>query len=320
MRSPLSPRGQLRKAVEKVTRSTTVWRADALASSSAVDLAVSSAFTCGELAGVVDPLAAGEFLRAAWSPLVVDVQCLKSPQLTGAEGSGREQQLLTLIETLSGSIPSFGYAQALELCRYSDSLRARREPFVRPRFSADAGLHATIASSYAKKGRVLAAMVRFMRPEHVIEIGTAYGMSALFLAAELQPGGIVVSIEASHPQIDIARDLLAEHRCADQISLIEGFSHDVLDQVAAQAPGASLLFHDGAHSSSAYVRDFNDYLPLLAPGAIVLFDDIRWEDSRWHAGQANTYSGWLEVVAHSAVRSAFELDGELGVVQLHSAP
>lgn len=308
MSSSRGPKSQVRSVAEKVTRRAALWGSDAVAASSAVDLVVTGAVQAGALKGTADPVAAVEFLRSSWAPDVVSVACVRAPHEEPAD-----PRLATLLDTLASDLPAFGYDRALELCRASDALSARREPFVRPRFAADAGLHAKIASSYAKKGRVLTALVRFLQPQHVIEIGTAYGMSALFLATELPPGGTVVTVEASHPQVDIAREVLNGQ---SQVQVIEGFSHDVVDQVAVAVPQASLLFHDGAHSAEAYVRDFTDYLPLLAPGAVVLFDDIRWDDPRWQQGESDTYAGWQQLVRHEAVRSAYELDGELGLLQL----
>jgi len=37
------------------------------------------------------------------------------------------------------------------------------------------------------------------------------------------------------------------------------------------------MFHDCGHARVDFVRDFNQANDLLAPGAAVLFDDVRWK-------------------------------------------
>lgn len=102
-----------------------------------------------------------------------------------------------------------------------------------------------------------------------------------------------------------------------RIVLVRGYSHDVVEEVRLHTPNAGLFFHDGAHSEHAYTTDFACYEPLLAPGAVLLYDDIRWEDARIAQTPSRTYEGWRKVVSHPRVRAAYELDGDLGLLQLH---
>lgn len=268
-----------------------------------------------EVGSLHDPVAAVRFLREAWEPQRATWSCVKERDRAGLA----EKQILfdTLLDTLRTGVPPFAGDSAVRLCTFADAIMSRREPFTRPRFAADAGLHASIASSYAKKGRVLNALVRFLRCDAVIEIGTAYGMSSMFIVNELPPDGVLVTLESSHPQIDIAREMLDSE---PRVTLIQGFSQERIDEVRALAPAAQLLFHDGAHSAAAYVEDFEGYLPCLGPGAVVLYDDIRWEDERVSEGSAQTYAGWQQVVAHPAVDSAYEIDGDYGLLQIKVDP
>ena len=80
--------------------------------------------------------------------------------------------------------------------------------------------------------------------------------------------------------------------------------------------GMDFVFHDASHSRDAYVRDFELLAAGLPPGAVVLFDDIRWEDERRAGASAQTYAGWTAVVAHARVRRAAELDRNMGILLL----
>ena len=57
--------------------------------------------------------------------------------------------------------------------------------------------------------------------------------------------------------------------------------------------------------------DFNAFVGSLRRGAVVLIDDINWDDRRWSTGPTRTHEGWLEVVSHPRVKRAVEIDQEL---------
>jgi predicted O-methyltransferase YrrM len=95
-----------------------------------------------------------------------------------------------------------------------------------------------------------------------------------------------------------------------------GLTQDALPDLARSLKQIDFLFHDAGHSRDEYIRDFNAVVGILSPGSVVLIDDIRWEDPRFSARQAETYRGWREVVGHARVRRAVEIDGNLGLLLL----
>lgn len=264
----------------------------------------------GTLEGVSQPLGFAGFLRNSWGPLSFALAEIKA----GVAVTSADQRFDTLLDVLSVDVPAFSFDTAVRLARVNDDLQKRREPFDRTKLSMDAARHAHLAISGPDKGRMLAAVVRFMRASYAIEIGTAYGLSALYLAEELGAGGVIATVEGSEPQATIARSVLGS---VPSVSPLKGWSHEVVASVESLVGShAQVMFHDGGHSHDSYVSDFTSYSPLLAPGAVVIFDDIRWEDPAFSAGPARTYEGWLAVVANVRVRRAVELNNALGLLQL----
>lgn len=88
----------------------------------------------------------------------------------------------------------------------------------------------------------------------------------------------------------------------------------VLPELTKSLKQIDFLFHDCGHSRADYVNDFNNVVEILSPGAVVLFDDIRWEDPRNPSANLDTYGGWATVASHPRVRQAVEIDDSLGLL------
>lgn len=276
------------------------------------DLAIEAVMRTVPVEDLNDPGGFAGFLRECFGAVRFGVVDDSSANQTDNPSSLRFASLLDRLREGTGPVPA---ADAVRIAHVADRLLADTTPFDRPERSIDAGVHARMASSFGRKGRLLRDVVRLMRCERVVELGTAYGMASLFVASSLSASGRLVTIEQSRPQVDIARSIFDETG-DDSIELIEGAGVVVVDQVQARLDSIDFLFHDAAHDARAYVEDFKAFEPLLAPGAVVIFDDIRWAGA--HAGASeSTYSGWMAVRRHPRVRRSVELDGELGLLLLH---
>jgi predicted O-methyltransferase YrrM len=119
-------------------------------------------------------------------------------------------------------------------------------------------------------GRLLYAMVRACRPETVVEFGTSFGISTIFLAAAVTDNGAgrVVTTELSSRKAASARSNLEQAGVAGVVTLLEG---DAL-QTLADVPGAvGLVLLDGW--KDLYLPVLSLLEPRLAPGALVIADD-----------------------------------------------
>lgn len=123
-------------------------------------------------------------------------------------------------------------------------------------------------------GRVLAALAAGRR--RIVEIGTAYGYSTLWLALGQPADGTIVTIDPDRTRTDLARGWWRQAGIADErITVVNA---PALDAFAAGEPALAgpfnLAFID------ALKPEYCDYLEALvtrlAPGALVLADNVLW--------------------------------------------
>lgn len=121
----------------------------------------------------------------------------------------------------------------------------------------------------AEQGQLLYALARGRRATHIVEFGTSFGISTLYLAAAARDnGGKVITTELLPEKCAVARQHFAQAGLDAVIDLREG---DALLTLRDVPDGIDFLLLDG----------WNDlYLPLLkllepkfAPGAMILTDN-----------------------------------------------
>ncbi|UOK35949.1 O-methyltransferase [Pseudomonas palleroniana] len=120
-------------------------------------------------------------------------------------------------------------------------------------------------------GNLLYMLARSSRARAIVEFGTSFGLSTLFLAAALRDngGGVLVGSEFEASKIALAREHFIEGGVSDLIEIREG---DALVTLATGLPETvDLLLLDGAKSL------YGDVLGLvekhLRPGALVVADN-----------------------------------------------
>ncbi len=215
-------------------------------------------------------------------------------------------------------LPAVELASAEHLARVADALRASVNPATGEREHGDQQRLFSLGASLGVKGRVLHTIVRAMRSTRVVELGTFWGMSAMFLLEALETAGP----EAHLTTVELTKlwyakaSALLNARYPGRVSCILGRTKDVVPDLGRTLTGIDLLFHDAGHSREDYVGDFTAALPFLAPGSVVLFDDIRWNDPQFVKTDPRCYEGWMEVTRHPRVRRAGEIGAEMGVVLL----
>jgi predicted O-methyltransferase YrrM len=123
-------------------------------------------------------------------------------------------------------------------------------------------------------GRMLAVLAADR--QHVVEVGTAIGYSTLWMALALPPGGTIVTIDPDRDRTARARDFWRRAGIEDQ--RIEVVNAPALDAFEAGMPELAgpfdLVFID------ALKEEYGAYLdalrPRLAPGAVVVADNVLW--------------------------------------------
>jgi caffeoyl-CoA O-methyltransferase len=118
------------------------------------------------------------------------------------------------------------------------------------------------------EARLLQMLVRLARATRVLEVGTFTGLGALAMAEALQPQGTVTTLEADPDNAELARAHFAAHPLGTRVELLTG---DAL-QLLTTLPGPFDLAYVDAWKSD-YPAYYELVLPLLAPGAIMVFDN-----------------------------------------------
>jgi len=120
-------------------------------------------------------------------------------------------------------------------------------------------------------GKLLYVLARAIRPQTVVEFGTSFGISTLFLAAAVKDNGRgrVVTTELSETKAAAARANLDEAGVGEAVTVLAGDAMETLRDVRGPV---ELVLLDGWKDLCVPVLRLLE--PKLAPGALVAADDI----------------------------------------------
>ncbi len=158
----------------------------------------------------------------------------------------------------------------------------------------------TVASIQYDTGALLYDFIRTFQPENTIEIGLAYGLSALFICQAHQDNG-----SGNHTAIDPIQEehyksigLLNIERAnlRHLFRFHEAHSDKVLSMLCSQKKKFDFAFIDGSHLFDYALVDFFYIDKLLSVGGHVAFDDL------WMAGVRRVISFVLKNRPYKVVR------------------
>jgi len=131
-------------------------------------------------------------------------------------------------------------------------------------------------------GRVLAALAAGRR--RIVEVGTAFGYSTLWLALGQGSAGTIVTIDPDRSRTDRARGWWREAGVDD--ARITVVTSKALEAFAANEPALAgpfdLAFIDALKPE--YQAYLDALVPRLAPGALVVADNVLWSGRVSDAG------------------------------------
>lgn len=147
-------------------------------------------------------------------------------------------------------------------------------------------------------GQLLYALTRAIRPPTVVEFGTSFGISTIFLAAAVIDNGAgqVISTELSTTKIGRARQNLREAGVDGPVTVLAGDARETL----ADVPGpVGLVLLDGW--KDLYLPVLRLLEPKLAPGALVVADDTSFPSVK-------DYLAYVRDPAHGYVTVSFPVE------------
>lgn len=122
---------------------------------------------------------------------------------------------------------------------------------------------------------VLRYLLRTEQPEHVLEVGTAIGYSALCMKEFLPSSSSVTTIEKVEMRLAEARKNLHRYDPERRISLLEGDAAERLKQLVKQGKSFDFIFMDAAKGQ--YLNFLPDVLQLLKENGTLVSDNILHE-------------------------------------------
>ena len=125
-----------------------------------------------------------------------------------------------------------------------------------------------------KSGELLFRLVESFKPDTILELGTALGISTLYMA-KAAPAAKVVTIEGCAAKVEVARANFAK-LTASNIEVCTGRFDTQLPGVLEKIPQPGFVFIDGHHQYRPTLEYFKQILKQSGEGTVIVLHDIHW--------------------------------------------
>ncbi|MBV8733921.1 MAG: O-methyltransferase [Solirubrobacterales bacterium] len=151
--------------------------------------------------------------------------------------------------------------------RYTESLRDEPDPVLAEmeRHAARDGIPIVVPQT----GALLHVLALAVAARRIVEVGTAIGVSTLYLARALPPGGKILSFEVDEERHAAARSYLKRAGALDRADLRLQDAREGLSDVGEQF---DMAFIDGVKAQ--YGDYFDRLFPLLRDGGLLAVDNV----------------------------------------------
>jgi caffeoyl-CoA O-methyltransferase len=121
------------------------------------------------------------------------------------------------------------------------------------------------------QGRVLSMLSKMIRPEHILEIGTYTGYSALCLAEGLRENGTLITLDINEELEEMVRSYFDRSAYKGQIDYRLGNALDLIPQIDEQF---DIVFIDADKEN--YARYYDLVFDKIRPGGYMIADNVLW--------------------------------------------
>jgi predicted O-methyltransferase YrrM len=121
-------------------------------------------------------------------------------------------------------------------------------------------------------GRFLSVLVHCMQANRILELGTAYGYSTLWMAMALPPAGRIWTIDPDMDRTAIASSYFRRAGVEDRIEIINHSALEVLDWFPQR--NLDIVFIDAVKTE--YEAYLELVVPMLKRSGIVVVDNLLW--------------------------------------------
>ena len=121
-------------------------------------------------------------------------------------------------------------------------------------------------------GRLLSTLVHAMQANRILELGTAYGYSTLWMALALPGAGRIWTVDPDTERTAIAEDFLRRAGKRDSVDILNQPALDVLDNFPQR--NLDIIFIDAIKTE--YEAYLELAIPLLKRSGLVIVDNLLW--------------------------------------------
>jgi predicted O-methyltransferase YrrM len=148
-----------------------------------------------------------------------------------------------------------------------------------------------------KYAQLLYRMVKYYKPETIVELGTSFGITTAYLASGNETSN-VFTCEGSAAIASIAKHNF-EALQLNNVQLSEGDFAKTLSTLLSNLNTVNFAFTDGNHRKEPTLDYFKQLLKHATRTTILVFDDIHWS--------AEMEEAWQAIKQHPAVTLTIDL-------------
>lgn len=205
----------------------------------------------------------------------------------GTEGTFATKKILFALASMRNGLRASDAANIDKIERERLRLSQDRSPLddgtlsMAGMYDADATISdACAVSKPSRPALLLYLLIRAFKPKSVIELGTNVGLSSSFIGMALKDNddeGKLTTLDASPYRMRQAREV-HDNLSLNNIAYVEGLFTDTLKPTLLRCPAVDFAFIDGHHQLQPTLDYFEEIVAFSVPGAIFVFDDIRWSE------------------------------------------
>jgi predicted O-methyltransferase YrrM len=155
-----------------------------------------------------------------------------------------------------------------------------------------AGAFVRRSSVSRKYGKLLYNLIAYFKPGTILELGSATGISAIYMAARL------VTVEGCRETAMIAQENVNRIGIKN-VTVVNAPFEEVLPLVFFDLRKIDFAFFDGNHTFDATTDYFERCLPFTDENSIFIFDDIHWSEEMEKA--------WEKIKQHPSVSVSVDI-------------
>lgn len=127
-----------------------------------------------------------------------------------------------------------------------------------------------------KWAEILYKLAAEFQPQTIVELGTSFGVSGMYLASAI-PQGRLVTLEGCPNIAAVAAESFKKAGIGN-VEIVTGHFDDTLPKVLETLPQVDFAYVDGNHTEQGTLRYFSWLKHKAAQNTVLIFDDIHWSE------------------------------------------